>query len=66
MSETIIDWQSHCDDDGILWLILDKQDSDTNVLSVSVLEPLLLVYPLVQNWVRSCSIGTSGDQRGRH
>ncbi|MDH3634781.1 MAG: 3-hydroxyacyl-CoA dehydrogenase NAD-binding domain-containing protein [Gammaproteobacteria bacterium] len=40
MSATIADWQSHCDDDGILWLILDKQDTDTNVLSVSVLEQL--------------------------
>jgi len=40
MSATIVDWQSHCDDDGILWLILDKQDTDTNVLSVSVLEQL--------------------------
>ncbi|MGD8840868.1 MAG: enoyl-CoA hydratase-related protein, partial [Gammaproteobacteria bacterium] len=40
MSETIIDWKRELDDDGILWLILDKQDSDTNVLSVSVLEQL--------------------------
>ena len=40
MSATIVDWQSHCDDDGILWLILDKQNTDTNVLSVSVLEQL--------------------------
>ncbi len=40
MSATIVDWQSHCDDDGILWLILDKKNTDTNVLSVSVLEQL--------------------------
>lgn len=40
MSATIVDWQSHCDDDGVLWLILDQQDTDTNVLSVSVLEQL--------------------------
>ena len=40
MSATIVDWQSHSDDDGILWLILDKQNTDTNVLSVSVLEQL--------------------------
>ena len=40
MTATIADWRSHCDDDGILWLILDKQNTDTNVLSVSVLEQL--------------------------
>ena len=34
------DWQTLTDDDGILWLILDKQDTDTNVLSISVLEQL--------------------------
>jgi 3-hydroxyacyl-CoA dehydrogenase/enoyl-CoA hydratase/3-hydroxybutyryl-CoA epimerase len=40
MSDSIIDWHSHCDEDGILWLILDKKNTDTNVLSVSVLEQL--------------------------
>ena len=40
MSSTILDWDSHCDDDGILWLTLDKHGTDTNVLSVSVLEQL--------------------------
>ena len=25
MSKSIIDWHSHCDDDGILWLTLDMQ-----------------------------------------
>ena len=40
MSKTVVDWHSHCDDDGVLWLTLDKQDSDTNVLSISVLEQL--------------------------
>ena len=40
MSSTIHDWNSHCDDDGILWLTLDQQATDTNVLSVSVLEQL--------------------------
>ena len=34
------DWQTRLDDDGLLWLILDKQKTDTNVLSVSVLEQL--------------------------
>lgn len=40
MSESIIDWKRELDADGILWLVLDKQDSNTNVLSVSVLEQL--------------------------
>ena len=40
MSETIIDWRRELDDDGILWLYLDRQDSDTNTLSVSILEQL--------------------------
>ena len=40
MSTTTPDWQSQVDDDGILWLILDKQDTETNVLSIAVLEQL--------------------------
>ena len=36
----ITDWNSHRDEDGILWLILDQQGSSTNVLSVAVLEQL--------------------------
>ncbi|MEM7564747.1 MAG: 3-hydroxyacyl-CoA dehydrogenase NAD-binding domain-containing protein [Pseudomonadota bacterium] len=38
--EQIIDWKRETDKDGILWVILDKQDTETNVLSVSVLEQL--------------------------
>ncbi|MCP4764726.1 MAG: crotonase [Gammaproteobacteria bacterium] len=40
MSSATPDWQSRVDDDGILWLILDKQDTETNVLSTAVLEQL--------------------------
>jgi len=40
MSTATPDWQSQVDDDGILWLILDKQDTETNVLSIAVLEQL--------------------------
>jgi 3-hydroxyacyl-CoA dehydrogenase/enoyl-CoA hydratase/3-hydroxybutyryl-CoA epimerase len=40
MSESIIDWRRELDSDGILWLYLDRQDTDTNTLSVSVLEQL--------------------------
>ena len=40
MSNATPDWQSRVDDDGILWLILDQQDTETNVLSIAVLEQL--------------------------
>ena len=40
MNASASDWQSQVDDDGIRWLILDKQNTDTNVLSISVLEQL--------------------------
>ena len=40
MNNEQADWRSQRDADGILWLILDKADSATNVLSVSVLEQL--------------------------
>jgi len=40
MNDSIIDWKQHRDADDILWLTLDKQGTDTNVLSVSVLEQL--------------------------
>jgi len=64
MSETIIDWQSHCDDDGILWLILDKQDSDTNVLSVSVLEQLDSLLDEINNNPPRAIIFRSGKAKG--
>jgi 3-hydroxyacyl-CoA dehydrogenase/enoyl-CoA hydratase/3-hydroxybutyryl-CoA epimerase len=34
------DWQSRLDEDGILWLILDQQNTSTNVLSITVLNQL--------------------------
>ena len=40
MNQAVQDWTSHRDVDNILWLALDKQGTDTNVLSVSVLEQL--------------------------
>ena len=40
MNDTLTDWKQQRDDDDILWLTLDKQGTDTNVLSVSVLEQL--------------------------
>ena len=50
MSIQISDWQVHSDDEGILWLTLDKQDTATNVLSVSVLDQLnVLIDQVLQN-----------------
>jgi len=40
MSEKIVDWETDTDEKGVLWLTLDKKDTDTNVLSASVLEQL--------------------------
>jgi len=40
MSESIIDWIVDTDNQGVLWLTLDKQDTATNVLSASVLDQL--------------------------
>jgi len=40
MNKQVSDWQNRVDDDGIQWLVLDKQDAATNVLSISVLEQL--------------------------
>ena len=43
MSDIIVDWHTHTDEQGVLWLTLDQQDTDTNVLSSSVLEQLNLL-----------------------
>lgn len=64
MSETIVDWQSHCDDDGILWLVLDKQNTDTNVLSVSVLEQLDSLLDEISNNPPRAIIFRSGKAGG--
>ncbi|MCH7881982.1 MAG: enoyl-CoA hydratase/isomerase family protein [Proteobacteria bacterium] len=40
MSIAISDWQTHTDDKGVLWLTFDKQKTETNVLSASVLDQL--------------------------
>jgi 3-hydroxyacyl-CoA dehydrogenase/enoyl-CoA hydratase/3-hydroxybutyryl-CoA epimerase len=64
MSETIVDWQSHCDDDGILWLILDKHNTDTNVLSVSVLEQLDSLLDEINNNPPRAIIFRSGKAKG--
>ena len=64
MSETIVDWQSHSDDDGILWLTLDKKNTDTNVLSVSVLEQLDSLLDEINNNPPTAIIFRSGKAKG--
>ncbi len=64
MSVKIVDWKSHCDDDGILWLILDKQDSDTNTLSISVLEQLDTMLDQIENDLPKAVVFRSGKSSG--
>ncbi len=64
MSTAIVDWQSHCDDDGILWLVLDKKDTDTNVLSVAVLEQLDSLLDEIGDNPPKAVIFRSGKPRG--
>lgn len=40
MTAAIEDWSTHTDEQGVMWLTLDLQGTDTNVLSSSVLDQL--------------------------
>ncbi|MGB5327365.1 MAG: 3-hydroxyacyl-CoA dehydrogenase NAD-binding domain-containing protein [Gammaproteobacteria bacterium] len=64
MNKSVIDWHSHCDEDGILWLTLDMQNSDTNVLSVSVLEQLDSLIDQVNSNLPKAVIFRSGKAKG--
>ena len=64
MSSAIVDWRSHSDDDGILWLELDKKGTDTNVLSISVLEQLDSLLDEVASNPPKAVIFRSGKARG--
>jgi len=64
MSTAITDWRSHCDDDGILWLILDQQGTTTNVLSTSVLEQLGSLLDEIENNPPKAIIFRSGKPKG--
>ncbi len=64
MSKSITDWRSHCDADGILWLTLDKKNTDTNVLSASVLEQLDSLLDEVNDNPPRAIIFRSGKPRG--
>ena len=64
MSNPVTDWHSHCDDDGILWLTLDLQNADTNVLSASVLEQLDSLIDEVNSNLPKAVIFRSGKAKG--
>ena len=64
MSKPLVDWHSHCDDDGILWVILDQQNTDTNVLSVSVLEQLDSLLDEINSNPPKAVIFRSGKAKG--
>ena len=61
---SIVDWHIHCDDDGILWLTLDKQNTDTNVLSISVLEQLDSLLDQINSDLPKAVIFRSGKTSG--
>ncbi len=64
MSDTIIDWTTHTDDFGILWLTLDKKDTDTNVLSCAVLDQLSLLIDQIVKDTPKAVIICSGKSSG--
>lgn len=64
MSATITDWSSDRDEDGILWLVLDKQGSTTNVLSVSILEQLDTLLEQIEDNPPKAVIFRSGKASG--
>jgi 3-hydroxyacyl-CoA dehydrogenase/enoyl-CoA hydratase/3-hydroxybutyryl-CoA epimerase len=64
VSDTIVDWQVETDDHGVLWLTLDKKDTDTNVLSSSVLNQLeILVKQIIEDKPKAV-IFRSGKKSG--
>jgi len=64
MNKTITDWNSHRDEDGILWLLLDQQGSSTNVLSVSVLEQLNSLLDEIDTNPAKAVVFRSGKKSG--
>ena len=58
------DWQSRLDEDGILWLVLDKQETDTNVLSISGLEQLDTLIDDIEKSLPKAVVFRSGKARG--
>jgi len=64
MSEAIKDWISETDNQGILWLTLDMQNSATNLLSTSILEQLDTLLDQISADRPSAVIIQSGKSSG--
>jgi len=64
MSDSITDWTTHTDEQGVLWLTLDKQDTDTNVLSSSVLDQLNVLIDQIISDAPRAVIFRSGKPSG--
>ena len=64
MSITIDDWTSHRDEQDILWLSIDLQGTDTNVLSSSVLNQLNLLIDQIAADLPKAVIFRSGKSSG--
>ncbi len=64
MNAASTNWRSERDGDDILWLILDKPGTDTNVLSVDVLEELDSLLDEIEKDVPKAIIFRSGKSSG--
>jgi len=64
MSDLIKDWELETDEYGVLWLKLDKKDSDTNVLSSSVLNQLEILVKQIINEKPKAVIFQTGKKSG--
>jgi len=64
MSTNTGDWQSRLDEDGILWLILDQQNTTTNVLSITVLNQLDSLLDEITQSPPKAVVFRSGKSRG--
>jgi 3-hydroxyacyl-CoA dehydrogenase/enoyl-CoA hydratase/3-hydroxybutyryl-CoA epimerase len=64
VDEEIIDWQVETDQHGVLWLAFDKKDTDTNVLSSSVLNQLETLVKQIVEDIPKAVIFQSGKKSG--
>ena len=64
MTAQTTDWLQSKDDNNILWVSLDKQDSTTNVLSASVLEQLDQILADIKQDMPRAVVFQSGKENG--
>ena len=64
MKQTYANWRHDRDEDGISWLILDRADSDTNTLSVAVLEELDSLLDEIKKDLPKAVVFRSGKKKG--